>query len=309
MRTASPRFEVISTGWRSSFTCSINGKRFFLALARGYRHSPLLSDWYVIWYQCAAPRRTRRSSAHGSAGPAWTPRSCENPRLEALEVRCLRPRQLDAEAGLTFMREYIVLGREGGFALDRKALVIANESRSAPCAPVAPRAVSSSRLSGLVRRHRRPTARRRGETDPGRGPLLRQSRPTVGAGRGPRPRRGPKATRFLVPLGLDHDTVAGLRRKPGRNLQRRSSGGSRRNERPWSCRRAISRSLLSVRGGRKSRRILAWPWRPRRPWPSRLTSRRHFELPGTSASRYPGQQWSTVWTKFQRQWPRSATRR
>jgi hypothetical protein len=32
------------------------------------------------------------------------------------------------------MREYIVLGREGGFALDRKALVIAN-SRGALLAP------------------------------------------------------------------------------------------------------------------------------------------------------------------------------
>jgi hypothetical protein len=68
------------------------------------------------------------------ASPARIPRSCENPRLEALKVKCLRPRQLDAEAGLTLISEYIVLGRESGFALDRKALVIAN-NRGALLAP------------------------------------------------------------------------------------------------------------------------------------------------------------------------------
>ncbi len=102
-------------------------------LASGYRHGPLLSDWYVIWYQWQ--RLAGLGGARPSlANPAWTPRTCENPRPEALEVRCLLPRQLDAEAGLSLMREYIVLGRESGFALDRKALVIAN-NRGALLAP------------------------------------------------------------------------------------------------------------------------------------------------------------------------------
>src|ERR1039457_3955843 len=44
-------------------------------LARGYRHGRLLSDWYIIWYQCALPHRKLRRAAErrlaGRAGMAW----------------------------------------------------------------------------------------------------------------------------------------------------------------------------------------------------------------------------------------------